>query len=506
MSAPVRPHARRGAKAQRSRPSATMRAAPRAARGDGPFITGFHAHVIGHAEVLLGEVLQFDMPADSRVSRYFKANPMLGHRDRGLIAESVFAVLRRKLEYAQLAQSGTGSLTRRMILLGLADVAGVEPIAATLDADERTWLRRVGTVDRSTMPLATRSNLPEWLFAALRTRFGDPEIESIAAVLNRPAPLDLRVNTMATSRDDALSAMRAAGLEAEPTTLAPYGIRLRGKPALAAQKIFIDGRIEVQDEGSQLLVSLVAPKRGELVVDFCAGAGGKTLALGDLMRSTGRLYAMDVSAKRLARLKPRLARSGLSNVHPVLIENERDPKLKRMAGKADRVLIDAPCSGLGTLRRNPDLKWRQTPASIAELAVKQASILASASRLVKPGGRLVYATCSLLRAENQDIVDAFVASHPAFEIEPATDVLRQQGIATGDRIDAGPVLELWPHRTGTDGFFAAVLRRRPAPANPAASAGVASTDDAVDDGAADDRAADIDASDAGSTDTLAPHD
>ncbi len=466
MSAPVKPHARRGAKAQRSRPSPTMRRSPTAGAkgkgGDGPYNTGFHDNVIGHAEAVLAEVLAFEMPADMCVSRYFKANPMLGHRDRGLIAESVFAVLRRKLEYAQLAQSGTGSLTRRMILLGLAEAAGVEPIAATLDSDERTWLRRVGTIDRSTMPLATRSNLPDWIFAALRLRFADAEVEKIAAVLNRPAPLDLRVNTMRTSRDDALQAMRAAGLEAEPTTLAPNGIRLRGKPALGAQKIFLDGRIEVQDEGSQLLATLVGPKRGELVIDFCAGAGGKTLALGDLMRSTGRLYAMDVSAKRLARLKPRLARSGLSNVHPVLIENERDPKLKRMAGKADRVLIDAPCSGLGTLRRNPDLKWRQTPESIVELAAKQASIITAAARLVKPGGRLVYATCSLLRAENHDIVDGFLATHADFEIESATSLLKQQGIVAGDRLDDNVMLEMWPHRTGTDGFFAAVLKRRPA--------------------------------------------
>ncbi len=439
-----------------------MRRAPRAERVN-PYSTDFHANVIGHAEALLAEVLQFDMPADVKVSRYFKANPMLGHRDRGLIAEGVFAVLRRKLEYAQLAQSGTGSLTRRMILLGLADAAGVEPIAATLESDERTWLRRVGTIDRSTMPLATRTNLPEWLFDALKKRFPDSEVEKIAAVLNQPAPLDLRVNTMRTSRDDALAAMRGAGLEAEPTALAPNGIRLKGKPALGAQKIFMDGRIEVQDEGSQLLATLVGPKRGELIVDFCAGAGGKTLALGDLMRSTGRLYAMDVSAKRLAKLKPRLARSGLSNVHPVLIESERDPKLKRMAGKADRVLIDAPCSGLGTLRRNPDLKWRQTPASIVELTEKQASILAAASKLVKPGGRLVYATCSLLRDENHDVVDAFLAVHPEFEIESATQILKQQGVIAGPKLDDNVMLELGPQRTGTDGFFAAVFKKRQVP-------------------------------------------
>ncbi len=466
-ASPAKTHARRGAKAQRSRPSAATRGAPLPPgqkprrRGDkAPNPLGFHVNVIAHAETLLGELLKFEMPADTRTSRYFKANPLLGQRDRGLIAESVYAVLRKKLEYAQLAQSGTGPLTRRMILLGLAETIGVEPIAATLASDERTWLRRVATIDRASIALATRANLPEWILTALRARFSEADLEAISAVLNKPAPLDLRVNTMTTTRDDALAALRASGLDAQATSLAPHGIRLKGKPALAAQRIFLDGRVEVQDEGSQLLASLVAPRRGEMVVDFCAGAGGKTLALGDLMRSTGRLYAFDVSAKRLAKLKPRLARSGLSNVHPVMIESERDPKLKRMAGKADRVLIDAPCSGLGTLRRNPDLKWRQTPASIVELAAKQANILVSAARLVKPGGRLVYATCSLLREENQDVVDAFVAAHPEFEVESATDILRAQGIALEGRVDAGAMLELWPHRTGTDGFFAAVLKKR----------------------------------------------
>jgi len=190
-------------------------------------------------------------------------------------------------------------------------------------------------------------------------------------------------------------------------------------------------------------------------VDFCAGAGGKTLLLGALMRSTGRLYAFDVADKRLMKLKPRLARSGLSNVHPVLIAGENDIKVKRLAGKADRVLVDAPCSGLGTLRRNPDLKWRQTPASVAELARKQADILAGAARLLKPGGRLVYATCSILPDENEMIVDAFLAAHPGFARLSAAELLEKQGIA----IDTGADLRLLPHTHGTDGFFAAVLER-----------------------------------------------
>ena len=211
----------------------------------------------------------------------------------------------------------------------------------------------------------------------------------------------------------------------------------------------------MQDESSQLLGYLVAPRRHELIVDFCAGAGGKTLHLGALMHSHGRIYALDVSASRLARLRPRLRRSRLSNVHPQAIRNENDPRVKRLAGKIDRVLVDAPCSGLGTLRRNPDLKWRQTPQSVAELAQKQASIVRSAARLIKPGGRLVYATCSILCEENEDIVSRFLDEHPGFRTVACSELLAQQRI----KLDTGPFLQLRPHVHATDGFFAAVLER-----------------------------------------------
>ena len=217
----------------------------------------------------------------------------------------------------------------------------------------------------------------------------------------------------------------------------------------------------MQDEGSQLLALLTDAKRGEMVVDFCAGAGGKTLALGASMRNTGRLYAFDTSGHRLAALKPRLARSGLSNVYPAQIAHERDDRIKRLAGKIDRVLVDAPCSGLGTLRRNPDLKWRQSAESVAEMALKQAAILASAARLLKPGGRLVYATCSLLAAENEAIADAFsTAAVREFEPLAAADLLERAHVAQPAELVNGAFLRLWPHRHGTDGFFAAAWQRR----------------------------------------------
>jgi 16S rRNA (cytosine967-C5)-methyltransferase len=275
--------------------------------------------------------------------------------------------------------------------------------------------------------------------------------------MNRPAPLDLRVNTLKGEREAVLAELAQARIAATPGNYSPFAIRLAEKPALARLPLFTQGDIEVQDEGSQLLGLLLAPRRGEAVADFCAGAGGKTLLLGALMGNSGRLYAFDIAEKRLARLKPRLARSGLSNVHPICIESERDPRLKRLAGKMDRVLVDAPCSGLGTLRRNPELKWRQTPESILELTQKQAAILAAAARLVRPGGRLLYATCSLLAAENDQIVDAFLAAHPEF-----SPLFAHAELARFNLPEIGERLQLFPQRHDTDAFYAALLTKKAA--------------------------------------------
>jgi 16S rRNA (cytosine967-C5)-methyltransferase len=259
--------------------------------------------------------------------------------------------------------------------------------------------------------------------------------------------------------------LAAAGIKAQPTPFSPWGLRIAGKPALNRLEAFTRGDFEVQDEGSQLLAMLLDAHRGEMVVDFCAGAGGKTLAIGAAMRSTGRLYAFDTSAHRLDALKPRLARSGLSNVHPAAIAHERDDRIKRLAGKIDRVLVDAPCSGLGTLRRNPDLKWRQSPQSIEEMGARQMAILQGAARLVKPGGRLVYATCSVLPAENEDVAQAFSGANSEFvpletgELLAALKVASSASLCSGG--DAGQrYLRLWPHRHQTDGFFAAAWQKK----------------------------------------------
>jgi 16S rRNA (cytosine967-C5)-methyltransferase len=411
--------------------------------------------IITQTEEVLREVLRFTGPADGTLSRYFREHPKIGGRDRGAVAEGVYSLLRNKTVFASFSESGVGPAMRRLALLGLADAMDVDALGG-LSPEEDEWLRRVMQIDRATLPAAMRANLPAWLYDKLLARYGEEETLTMAAALNSPAPLDLRVNVLKASRDDVIVELAKAPIACEPTPYAQQGIRLHKKPALQNLPLFKDGAIEVQDEGSQLLAQIVGAKRGEMVVDFCAGAGGKTLALGAAMRNTGRLYAFDVSEKRLAKLKPRLARSGLSNVHPVVIAHENDAKIKRLAGKIDRVLVDAPCSGLGTLRRNPDVKWRQTPESLVELNAKQTSILAGAARLVKPGGRLVYATCSLLDEENDAIVAQFLAQYQDFELVPMRDVLAEHKIA----LDMQDYLKLLPHKHQTDGFFAAVLTRK----------------------------------------------
>ncbi|MFN5353317.1 MAG: RsmB/NOP family class I SAM-dependent RNA methyltransferase [Burkholderiaceae bacterium] len=410
--------------------------------------------VIGSTEQALREVLRFVGPADVTLSRFFRENPKLGSRERGAIAEAVYALLRHRLVLMNFSDSGSGPQMRRFALLALSETAGMDALAG-LEEQERTWLTHVMGIDRTTLSPALRCNFPEWIRARLIEQYGEDESGQLMDALNRPAPLDLRVNTIQSSVEPVLEALTAAAIPFERTTYAPLGIRLRTKPALQNLLVFKQGAIEVQDEGSQLLAHLLGARRGEMVVDFCAGAGGKTLAIGATMRNTGRLYAFDISDKRLVKLKPRLARSGLSNVHPVLIAHENDAKVKRLAGKIDRVLVDAPCSGFGTLRRNPDIKWRQQPKDLAELCARQFSILSSAARLVKPGGRLVYATCSLLAEENQAIITQFLSQQPQYKLVPAREVLAEQKID----LDTGDTLQLLPHRHATDGFFAAVLER-----------------------------------------------
>ena len=422
--------------------------------------------------------LTFDHPADAVVSRFFRDNRGLGPRERATLAETVYTVLRKKLLFDHMAASGSGPKERRLAILGFAHYLDAQARGASASAEhgprdflksalteqEKKWLDQCDAVTVDDLMERHRHNLPEWLVKPLKDQLGDgfwPLVESLA----QSAPLDLRVNALKDKRADVQKELAKAGIKAHPTPFSPWGLRIDDKPALTKLDAFTRGAIEVQDEGSQLLALMLDAKRGEMVVDFCAGAGGKTLAIGASMRNTGRLYAFDVSGHRLDALKPRLARSGLSNVHPAAIAHERDDRVKRLAGKIDRVLVDAPCSGLGTLRRNPDLKWRQSPKAVEELVAKQTSILDSAARLLKPGDRLVYATCSILPQENEAIAEAFSAAHPDFQLLDASELLEQlkvegaKGLCSGGA-SGSSYLRLWPHLHQTDGFFAAIWTKK----------------------------------------------
>ncbi len=446
---------------------------------------GLSAGLLSAAIEATTQLLQFTQPADVVLSAFFRAKKS-GVRDRNFIAETAYAVLRHKRSLTKLgmttpkptlsrdsqSQFNTGTEPKRtkpgnapkthvsvreLVLLSLSRLRGMSQrqLAPALKEGEAQWLADVRAQLEPELTLGEQLDFPDWLAERLSARMNADDLLVLARALNSSAPLDLRVNTFKTTRDAVLAQLTAESMNLTPCLYSPIGLRLKNRPFLQKHPLFLDGSIEVQDEGSQLLGYLLAPKRGEMVVDFCAGAGGKTLMLGAMMRSTGRLYAFDVAEKRLAKLKPRVARSGLSNVHPMLIANENDTRIKRLAGKVDKVLVDAPCSGLGTLRRNPDLKWRQTPETVEELTQKQAAILASAARLLKPGGRLVYATCSILEEENAAIVNAFLANHADFSRLPANKILADQGIT----LDTGEDLLLSPSVHGTDGFFAAVLQR-----------------------------------------------
>ncbi len=413
-------------------------------------------------------VLGFVHPADSVLSHYFRDNKT-GARDRAFIAETAYAVVRRlpSLKRAAAHATSSSSSVRLLVLMALTRVLGysVRYIEPALRRQEAEWLK-AGAAHRDenaeTLSLGERLDLPDWLAERLLAQMPESAVQTLMNGLNAAAPLDIRINTLKAERGKVLDYFAKHNIPAEACTYSPLGIRLPEKPALNKNPLFLDGAIEVQDEGSQLLSLLVEAKRGEMVVDFCAGAGGKTLQLGAMMRSTGRLYAFDVSDKRLAKLKPRMTRAGLTNVHPIAIASENDQRVRRLAGKIDRVLVDAPCSGLGTLRRNPDLKWRQSGQAIDELKEKQRAILAAAGKLVKPGGRLVYATCSVLDEENAAIVQEFLIANPEFSLQPVAPILTRQGVTAelaASTETASGYLQLQPHRHGCDGFFAAVMQR-----------------------------------------------
>lgn len=393
-------------------------------------------------------------PADAVLNQYFRQRRFIGSKDRGEISRVVYAVLRNEaalnwqLDQGGLPADPRGRVLAEAVLLGGAELEDMKALCdgqqycpPRLSEPELGWIKQQARQPLLTdaMPQAVRHHFPEWLMPRLESVFGDQLPDAMAA-LNEEASVDLRVNTLKTSRDELVGALQDAGLEPEPTPHSALGVRLHKRGALFATEAFRAGWFEMQDEGSQLVAALVQAKPGDKGVDFCAGAGGKTLALSAQMENRGRILAWDTAGKRLGQMKPRLGRAGVSNVQARVLKSERDNVVKRHRDSADWVLLDVPCTGTGTWRRSPDLRRRTTPEALAEVQAHQRAILESAARLVKSGGRLIYATCSILPEENEQQVEAFLGDHDSFT-----------------RI--GDDLRLYPHTHGTDGFYGAVLQK-----------------------------------------------
>jgi 16S rRNA (cytosine967-C5)-methyltransferase len=434
---------------------------------------------------LLAEIESVARPADGTASAWFRARRFIGSKDRRAIADRVWGVLRRWARLTWWCQWGIQgaardgmSVTPRLRVIAdllITDHMKAEAVdnlfSGRPHAPERLRAAELAVVERikgrsathPDMPPAVRLEVPDWIYPRFETLFGDATANELSAMLDE-APVDLRVNTLkAESRDAALTALAREEVEAAPTVLSPLGLRLpAGRVNLPATKTFKDGLVEVQDEGSQLIALLTDARPGMAVVDFCAGAGGKTLGLAAGMNNKGRLVACDVSEGRLDRSAVRLKRAGAHNVTRRVLSSEADKWVKRQARSYDRVLVDAPCTGTGTWRRNPDARWRLTTDQLDDLTKRQASILDSARRLVKPGGRLVYATCSLLPEENSDQVDAFLARWAEAEGWRALPIAEVWANTVGTPCPMDPdvtALRLTPARHGTDGFFTAVLER-----------------------------------------------
>jgi 16S rRNA (cytosine967-C5)-methyltransferase len=418
---------------------------------------------------LLDQIDRLARPADAVIAGWFRTRRDIGDKDRGQILELVYSLLRHHARLGWwLTRHGREDLPRNRLLAWLA-LSGSTPeqvrklfsggpgAPAAVPDSELALLGKLrgSTIEHPDMPEEVKFECPAWAIAPLRRRFGDEFGREMAALLTVP-PLDLRINPVKSTRAVMLAALRKLGVKAEASAMAPYGIRLKERLSLASLPMLKTGEVEIQDEGSQLVAMLVEARPGERVVDFCAGAGGKTLAIAAQMNNRGHVVACDVNESRLKRSAERFRRAGFHNIETRLLASETDRWVKRHKLGFDRVLVDAPCSGTGTWRRNPDARWRtlEEGQGLDNLVPLQARILASAARLVKPGGRLVYATCSMLGEENEEQVAAFLAAHSAFRVVPLREAAPQLGNS------AHPdYLSLTPARHATDGFFAAVLER-----------------------------------------------
>lgn len=421
---------------------------------------------------LLDQIEATKRPADQVASFYFKGRRYIGAKDRRAVAETVWRVLRSKARIDWwLGRLDHPADARARVMADLA-FQGIKPerelfqgahSAPPPGKEERRMMEALTGKSpfHHDMPAWVRGEYPEWIEPRLAALYGDRLAAEMGAMRDE-APLDLRVNTLKATRDEAAAALAAEGIVSEPGKLSPLALRLKARAALVQLQAWRNGLVEVQDEGSQLVALLTDARPGMAVADYCAGAGGKTLALAAGMENKGRLVACDVAEWRVDKAQERLRRAGVHNVTRRVLSGESDKWIKRSAASFDRVLVDAPCTGTGTWRRNPDGKWQLTETDLLELVGRQKAILASAARLVKPGGRLVYATCSIMPEENEEQVQGFLAEHPDFAPVPVP-ALWPDLVGTPCPVE-GPWLRLSPLSHGTDGFFAAVMERRPAEA------------------------------------------
>jgi 16S rRNA (cytosine967-C5)-methyltransferase len=415
---------------------------------------------------LLTDIDATPRPADALVSAYFRSRRYIGSSDRGAVSTMLYDVLRHRarmdwwVDY--LGGQKTDIRLRLLTYLTLVQKKSAAEIDEFFDShkfspdelsgDERRFIKKLEgrTLEHPNMPIEISVECPEWAATSLHKRFGKKFAAQMKALLD-PAPLDVRINPLRTTRDDILVALKKIPITAEPCRYSGFGIRIKNRPSLNALPMLKDGLIEIQDEGSQLVAALVDAAPGMRVVDFCAGAGGKTLAIGAQMNNKGRIIACDVLEKRLTRSAERFRRAGLHNIEVRPLKTENDPWVKKHKSDFDRVLVDAPCSGVGTWRRNPDARWQTLGPGLDALLPLQASILDSASRLVKSGGRLIYATCSLLPEENEKQIERFLADHSDFSVINCGEFLKISS--------PSPYLSLTPFEHNTDGFFGAVLLR-----------------------------------------------
>jgi 16S rRNA (cytosine967-C5)-methyltransferase len=419
---------------------------------------------------VLGDIEVRRRPAADALKDWGLAHRFAGSGDRAAIGGLVFDALRRRQSAAWLMEEATP----RAVLFGALKLErGMGPDAIRKLADGGRFaplpptaaeVRALNSSRLDDAPAHVRGDYPEWLDEKFAAVFGD-ERAAEGAALARRAPVDLRVNTLKGERHAA--AVSLAHLDASPTPRSPLGLRIAlsaaaKSPPILAEPAFIGGLVEVQDEGSQLAAMLAAPTPGDTVIDLCAGGGGKTLALAALTQNRGRIIATDADIRRLAPIHARLARAAATNVE-VRTPRGAAPVLDDLAAAADLVLIDAPCTGIGAWRRNPDAKWRVRPGALEQRIREQDEVLARAAPLVRAGGRIAYITCSLLPEENGERVRAFMAAHPEFAVLPVGDVVRAlpDPVTFQSAALATPEgLMMTPRRTGTDGFFVAIMARR----------------------------------------------